>query len=289
MRVIVLLLSFLLMPCAWAGPVIIDGTDSNDHGSTSGGANLDGWLYMQKVLENLVQEVSPSVTKVVVSLCTDDSGVGRAQTSITSAFNLSTLPGAGWTLTHLSGATAIASWLDALSTSNTGILAISSVGGLASGDCSALERTEINARATQISAYVDGAGNAAQGGALFALGEIGTGAYGWLSTLIPEVGTVTLGGAGEDSDMALTADGNAAFPGLTDADLSTGPWHAYFHTDVISTCSDPTILIGGLHILACAPEQEFTRITIIGGGTATCFEGNCVSEDDEGWGWSHRP
>ena len=37
-----------------AGPVVIDGTDANDHGSvTGGGTNVSGWLYMESVLDNL--------------------------------------------------------------------------------------------------------------------------------------------------------------------------------------------------------------------------------------------
>lgn len=38
---------------ALAGPVVIDGTDANDHGYGTITANSEGWLYMQKVVDNL--------------------------------------------------------------------------------------------------------------------------------------------------------------------------------------------------------------------------------------------
>ena len=57
---------------ASAGPFIFAGTDADDHGSASGTANLNGWLFMQRAIENL----APGVTngnKVVVSLGSDPS------------------------------------------------------------------------------------------------------------------------------------------------------------------------------------------------------------------------
>src|ERR1043166_7780931 len=87
---------------AWAGPVVIDGTDANDHGSTAGGTNVEGWVYMQKVLENESAAVNIGVAKVVADLGTTDGT--QARNAINSAFNLSSLPGSGWTLVHISTA-----------------------------------------------------------------------------------------------------------------------------------------------------------------------------------------
>src|SRR2546422_11490763 len=81
-----------------AGPVVIDGTDANDHGFSTNGVNADGWLYMQKVLENLASQLDPSVVKVVVDLGTHATGTisatnSHARDAINSAFTFSSLPG----------------------------------------------------------------------------------------------------------------------------------------------------------------------------------------------------
>ena len=240
---------------AWAGPVIIDGTDSNDHGSVSGGVNLAGWFYMQKALTNLASSLSGSVTKVLVDIGTS---VGQARDAINSAFALSPLPGSGWTITHEDEAAAIDAWLAGMNTSNTGILYIPTL-GLTGGDLLGSEITTINGRATEINTFVGGAGTPALGGGLFAMGETGSGAYGWLTTLIPGIVVTDAGGGGISSPISLTAAGNAAFPGLSNSDLSSGPWHEYF-----------TGSLGGLSVLGTSPDgSQATRNVILGGGVGT--------------------
>ena len=49
-----------------------------------------------------------------------------------------------------------------------------------------------------------------------------------LSALIPGIVTIDIGTGGNGEALILTAAGSAAFPGLTNADLSSGPWHHYF-------------------------------------------------------------
>lgn len=249
---------FFALSTAQAGPVIIDGTDANDHGSATT-VNQNGWLYMQRALENLATNVNPLAAKVVVDIGATSSD---ARNSITSAFNLSTLPGLGWSLTHVDGAAAVDAWLAGLSTSNTGILYLTTF-GLASGDADAAERTAINNRAAEINNFVGGAGNATLGGALFAQGEVGTGAFGWLSTLIPGISFTDVGGGGIGTDMTLTPAGTVAFPGLTNTDLAgADPWHGYFSGN-----------LGGLSVLATAPDsQGVTRNVIIGGGAGTILQ-----------------
>jgi len=39
---------------ASAGPVILGGDDLTDHGSRSGNANLEGWLYIEKAVSGVV-------------------------------------------------------------------------------------------------------------------------------------------------------------------------------------------------------------------------------------------
>ena len=106
-----------------------------------------------------------------------------------------------------------------LSTSNTGILYLSTA-GLVSGDLDSAELAAVNANAAAINTFVSGAGNPAQGGALFAQGETGAGEFGWLASLIPGIVSTDVGGGGLGTDVLLTAAGTAAFPGLTNADLA---------------------------------------------------------------------
>ena len=81
---------------AVAGPVLIDGTDANDHGSVSGNVNQDGWFYIQRGFENLASQISPTVARVVSVY--DTTANTQARNAVTSAFTRSSLPGAGWTI-----------------------------------------------------------------------------------------------------------------------------------------------------------------------------------------------
>lgn len=252
--------SALFSVAAYAGPVIIDGTDANDHGSVSGGVNLAGWEYMQRALQNLGSAVTPSAAKVVNVIGTA-AGVGEAGSAISSAFGLSTLVAAGWTINYHDGVDAINAFMPTLSTGNTGILYMTT-GNLASGDMTSAEMLALNAFATQINSFVGGAGNAALGGALFAMGQSGTGEFGWLETLIPGIVSTDVGGGGVGTNITLTAAGAAAFPGLTDADLAgADPWHSYFSGN-----------LGGLSVLGTALSGGAQRAVIIGGGAGTVLQ-----------------
>ncbi|MGH8744000.1 MAG: hypothetical protein ACREUY_06955, partial [Burkholderiales bacterium] len=68
---------------------------------------------MQKVLESLATQVPAGAVKVVVDIGTSPGTTARS--AIDSAFNLSSLPGAGWTLVHVKGASNISTWLNNLS------------------------------------------------------------------------------------------------------------------------------------------------------------------------------
>ena len=240
---------------AHAGPVIIDGTDSGDHGSFNGVANLDGWEYMQRALTNLGSSVTASAAKVVNVVGTDIGSQSR--NSITSAFNQSGLGGLGWSINYVSGAP-IDGFLNTLSTATTGILYLSTYNNV-SGDMDSTEMASVNSHAAQINAFVSGAGNPSAGGALFSQGESGTGAYGWLTTLIPGIVATDVGGGGIGTDISLTAAGTVAFPGLSNADLSgADPWHGYFSGN-----------LGGLSVLGTALDGNNTRNVIIGGGAGT--------------------
>ncbi len=216
---------------------------------------------MQRALENLASQVNPGAAKVIVDLGTSS---GQARAAIDSAFNLSTLPAAGWTLVHVDGETAIKNWLSNLSTSNTGVLYIPTAGNTA-GDLTNAELSVINAHGADISSFVSGVGNPLLGGGLYAMGEstVGVPPYGWLSSLLPGLGVVDIGGGGFSSDITLTMEGMTAFPGLTNADLfEADPWHNYF-----------TGNFGGLQVLATAIQNGVARPIILGGGAGTTIPG----------------
>src|SRR3546814_11326625 len=76
---------------AFAGPFFLDQTDADDHGSATLTENVDGWFYMQRVLENL----APGVTngfQTVLQL----GGSSTASTAAQSAFSFSALTSGGW-------------------------------------------------------------------------------------------------------------------------------------------------------------------------------------------------
>lgn len=220
-----------------AGPFILAGTDADDHGSVSAGVNQDGWFFMQRALENLAPGVT-NTNKVVVTL---GSSTGTALNAATSAFNLSSLPGLGWTLLSVDGDTNITSFLTggtvgSATLATTGIIMLDSgvnvIGGL-----TAAEMTALAANAADINNFVGA------GGGLFSQAN----GYGWLSTLIPGLTVVDE----FETGIALTPTGNAAFPGLSNADLSAGPYHNRFENVGlipvlgISTRTQNNIIIGG--------------------------------------------
>lgn len=248
--------AFLLGSAAYAGPVIIDGTDSNDHGglasgTITSGTNANGWLYMQKALENLGSQflAGGGTTKNVVMLGQSLGSGNRASRAAASAFNNGALATSSWTNAGFDGSAAIGTYLSTLSTGNTGILFLGTAGESV-GDMDASEIAAVNANAAAIKAFV------ASGGALFAMAESVTGGWGWLTTLIPSLIVVDDGAGGVASALSLTAAGNTAFPSLTNAQLSTGPWHNNF-----------TGNLGSLSVLAT--DNALGRSVIIGGGIGT--------------------
>ncbi len=257
--------AFSIVPPTNAGPVIIDGTDGNDHGSVSGGVNQDGWLYMQKALESLSRQVPANVKKTVAAL----GAVGKAGDAINSAFNLSSLPGNGWSLVHVDGEASVNQWLANLSTANTGILYITTF-NLVDGDLSASELAAINSRAAEIARYVNGTSTQNRGGGLFAMGESNldnnAGAWQWLRLLFPGINVVSYGGDGIDNGIALTGDGMAVLAGLSSSTMANvKPWHNSF-----SSISERLKVLG-----TSTDTSGFTRQIILGGSGGDTFLSLC--------------
>jgi hypothetical protein len=200
---------------------------------------------MQKALESLAAQALPGTAKVVVDL---GSSSGAARNAINSAFDLSSLPQAGWTLRHEDGAANITTWLTNISTANTGILYIPTY-NLASGDLIGSEMAAINAQAGRIANFVN------NGGALFAMGEQDTipmpGSWRWLLSLYPNIDGSA---SGSGTNITLTPDGMAAFPGLDNLDLINAVrWQFYFTGD-----------LGNLKVLATTLQGSNTRQVILG-------------------------
>lgn len=208
-----------MMTAAWggsavAGPFILAGTDADDHGGVSAGTNQTGWLFMQRALENLVTAPSLTTTNMVVANL--GSSGSSAQAAATSAFGLSTLPGLGWSFQNVDGTTDLNAFFDGSGTTNinnVGIIMMDSAGNVGGGTSGA-ELGIFTANAAAIDAFLGA------GGGLFSQSN----GYGWVSALLPG-----LTAPGESSTgISLTAAGSAAFPGLTNGDLSSGPYHNRF-------------------------------------------------------------
>ena len=192
----------------FAGPFILAGTDADDHGFVSSLGNQDGWFFMQRSLENLGAGVTNSNRTVAIL-----GSTGSALTAANSAFGLSSLAGAGgWTSSAvaISNFAAFFGGTSAVNINNVGILLMdsgSNVGGGVNGSL-------FSPFATGINNFIGG------GGGLFSQAN----GYAWLTALLPAVTVVNQ----QLSGLTLTAAGNVNFPGLTNADLSSGPYHNYF-------------------------------------------------------------
>ena len=194
---------------AVAGPFIIAGTDADDHGFVNGGGNQDGWFFMQRSLENIAPGVTNGNKTVIFLGSNPGSDAGNAAQS---AFVLSNLPAAGWTAQFVNGVAAINTFL-ATGIGSAGIVMLDS-GANVTGGIDAVESAAVTAGAVVLNNFLG------TGGGLFTQAN----SLGFLSTLIPGINITTSSGSG----ITLTAAGIAAFPGLTNADLSSGPYHAVF-------------------------------------------------------------
>src|SRR5262249_28941196 len=114
----------------------------------------------------------------------------------------------------------------------TGLLYITTA-NQATGDLTNAELAVVNNHGVDIANYVNG------GGGLWAQAETPfnfpnqpkVASFGWLTSLFPNITVNVPGGFGNTTGpnaIQITPVGQAAFPGLTVADLSTGPWHTFF-------------------------------------------------------------
>jgi PEP-CTERM motif len=240
---------------AMAGPIIIAGTDADDHGSVSAGVNLNGWEFMQKAFQNIAPAVSNGSQTVVCIGCNG----GIASSAFASTFNLSTLVGTGWTSATITSNADITNFFNGTGVrnlTNTGIIYMPTVSSNVSGGITDTQLGLVNPNGTLINNFV------AAGGGLFTQEQANsTVGYGWLNSLLPglTVNGDNAGGVNNANTLQLTAAGAAAFPGLTNADVSAGtPWHAYFGGN-----------FGALSVLVVGDgdgQGGFNDAVVLGGG-----------------------
>jgi hypothetical protein len=243
---------FVVPASAFAGPVILGGDDLTEHGQTDGaGNNEEGWLYMERSVGNLLPNVTRANDNSIAALGSTgpldpDSNGGDAGAGITSAAGKN-----GMTVQFFDGDVAIANALGAIADGSYNPAIIWVAGDGADNDLDGCDGA-----GTEGQALIDQAGVINQfvtdGGGLFSHGTC----YAWLTSLLPSVTTVD---GGSSDDLYRTAEGVAAFPGVSDADFNAGPWHNHFEGD-----------FGGLQVLVRSSDIDDATGTdaavVLGGG-----------------------
>jgi len=244
--------SLFAATAANAGPFILSGTDAEDHGGFSAGANQDGWLFMQRALENIAGGVTTGIKNVTIL-----GSTSNAATAANSAFDNSTLVGLGWTRTNESVAN-FGTFFGAGGNLGTGILMMDSGPNIGGG----VDGSNFDAHATKIDQFL------LAGGGLFSQAN----GYSWLSTLVAGITVSAQDTGGIASGLAMTAAGTAAFPGLTNQDLGTGPYHQSFSNygsltllaTGINNQSGLDVILGGVSGSITTQVPEPTSLALVG-------------------------
>lgn len=241
----------VLAPSAGAvvgGPVILGGDDLTDHGGLEGetGAAEEGWIYIEAAVANIKAKVGRANDGSIAVVGSADPGplvpgmCCDAGAAIKNAAEQN-----GMTVRYFDTVAEINAGFAAIANGsyNPAILHISGTGaGNDIDECNdgdpANEQTDgeaITANAQVINTFVN------QGGGLLSHSDC----YDWVTALIPGLIAVSDEGAG-GAPVALTAAGQAAFPGITNEMMSAGPWHNHFQGD-----------LGGLEVLATSEGDIF--------------------------------
>lgn len=221
------------------GPVLLDGGDFPDHGSGNATTISGGWVYALKAVENIAPQVSRAGNDGSVALLgSSDSTSTSSQTGGNYHYVGIHL---GKTIHYYEGAAAINGFFADLSTGTANPAIIVTAGTGSGNDLSSAEGAALSSNALAIADFVN------SGGGLIGHGTGGT-AFGWLNALIPGI---SFPGGCSSSSLSLTAAGIAAFPGLTNSHIRSGPCHGNFTGD-----------FGGLQILA---KDGSNRSIILGG------------------------
>ena len=147
----------------------------------------------------------------------------------------------GVTVTYHDGTTGIDQFFTDLASGAVNPAIIVTAGTGSGNDLSGADGAALTNNATSIANFVN------SGGGLIGHGS-GSTAFGWLTALLSGI---NFPGGCSSSTLTLTAAGIAAFPGLTNSDIQSGPCHGNFTGD-----------LGPLQVLADDGQQ---RNIIIGG------------------------
>lgn len=251
-------MAFSIVGTAHAGPILIAGTDSDDHGSLSAGANINGWKFIQQGIADIGANVTNTKQQAVCLGCNGSSTSG-ALGAFNSGFNLSGLAGT-WTsviLTSVSDITNFFNGTGATSVATAGFIYMPTVVGNVGGGIDDTQLAVVNANGTAINSFLSA------GGGLFTQEQASsTIGYGWLTSLLPGLNVVK-SGIFDDNTLQLTAQGQAQFPGLTNSDFSNAtPWHAYFTGNFGALQS---LVVGNGDNI---PVGAFNDTVVLGGGFA---------------------
>ena len=236
---------------AVGGPVIIGGDDLTDHGEvdTTTGELIDGWLYLQRALEN----VSPKVVKAndgSVAALGSEADPSDTCCNAGTAIGLAAAK-AGLTVTYYNDDTGIEAFFDALAagTANPRIIWIAGTG--ASNDIESQEEADaLTNNATAIADFVNA------GGGLVSHGS----EYGWLFALLPGLSDEC---CGSSDDLYLTPAGVAAFPGVTADNVNAGPWHNHFEGNF----GGLEVLVRSSNVLDSQTDED--AAVVLGGASVT--------------------
>ena len=223
------------------GPVVLGGDDLNDHGSFNGTANLQGWLYIQNALQNLISgSTRPGNTGRIAVLGSAPSTSMSGDGCGAAVFPAQVL---GRQVDCIDTATGINTFFANLAAGTVNPIVIVIPGNGVSNALDPAEEAALATNAAALNAYV------ASGGGLLAH----TGEYTWLAALVPGL---LINPACDSSTAVLTPAGTAAFPTVTNADIRAGPCHNTF-----------TGNFGGLSVLAT--DTAGLALMIGGGGGTT--------------------
>lgn len=243
---LVVLAGLVMGSLTYAGPLILGGDDLTDHGSRVGGVNLLGWKYIENATGGILAGVTrPGATGIAVLGATDSTATSGNAGAAMHWVGVTL----GKTVTYHDGAAAITTFFANLASGAINPKMLHIVGTGAANDLVAAEGVALTANAAAIAAFV------ASGGGVLAHGS-GTTAYGWLSVLIPGL----IESSGCSTPVTLTTAGVAAFPGVSNADVSAGPCHSSFSGS-----------LGSLSVLA---TDGTGRNVIIGGGANAVIGGS---------------
>ncbi len=241
---------------ALGGPVILGGDDLTSHGGFDGTNNVDGWLYMQRALENIKPNVTRSNDGSIAALGSSVDGGGAGDAILSAATPV------GLTVTYYDTGAEIEAFFAALEAGTADPAIIWIAGDDASNDlcCDAEGPAALVANAQDIADFVS------SGGGLMSHGV----EYGWMTALLPGASTVTGGGSG---DLYFTPEGLADLPALTEDDINAGPWHNHFEGD-----------FGGLAVLVRSnfvDDKDLQDAAVVLGGAQVTFEEQPDEDEEE--------